>query len=58
MSDKYDDCESCAFGGQDHAMCDSCEDADQWEPGYEDGMATSPVKPVTFHLKTKFKVAA
>jgi len=32
---KFDDCESCAFYGDEPAICDGCEDADQWEPADE-----------------------
>lgn len=32
MAAKYPDCESCAFYGVEPAICDECEDADQWEP--------------------------
>lgn len=46
MSDKYDDCESCAFGGQDHAICDSCNDSDQWEPGYEDDEGSAEITKI------------
>ena len=36
---KYEDCESCAFYKVEPAICDECEDADQWEPEDELAMA-------------------
>lgn len=33
--DRYPDCQSCAFR-DDGAICDFCEDADQWEWGEPD----------------------
>lgn len=54
MSDKYDDCASCAFGGQDHAVCDECDDGDQWEPGFEEDSAElTKVKVITIHKKAE-----
>lgn len=32
---RFDDCESCAFYEREPAICDECEDADQWEPADE-----------------------
>lgn len=58
-ANKFDDCESCAFEGQSHAICDECEDADQWEPGFEDSLK---VKVIKIHKKPKMikqeKIAA
>lgn len=56
MSDKYDDCASCAFGGQDHAVCDECEDADQWEFGIEEDSAElTKLKVITIHKKAEME---
>jgi hypothetical protein len=59
MSDKYEDCASCAFSGQDHVICDQCEDADQWElDEYEDEdslVMISKPKIIKFHKKEKSK---
>lgn len=33
---RYEDCESCVFYGREPAICDECEDADQWEPDDEE----------------------
>lgn len=30
--DPYEDCASCVFRGREPAICDECDDADQWEP--------------------------
>jgi hypothetical protein len=35
-SNKYPDCDSCAFRDAEHVICDECEDADQWEPDPDD----------------------
>jgi len=29
---RFPDCESCAFYHVEEAICDECNDADQWEP--------------------------
>ncbi|MGV2866484.1 hypothetical protein [Achromobacter sp. AGC39] len=39
---KFDDCLSCAFYGEEPAICEECEDADQWVEGdvdYDDSLA-------------------
>lgn len=55
-ANKFDDCESCAFGGQDHAICDSCEDADQWEPNFEDSLVSTKVKVIKVYKKQKIQL--
>jgi hypothetical protein len=52
MTDRYEDCVSCAFQGEDHPICDSCEDADQWEPADEDMLDSGEdisAKPIYFY---------
>jgi hypothetical protein len=54
MSDKYDDCASCTFGGQDHAICDVCDEGDQWESAYEEDSAElTKVKVIKIHKKAE-----
>lgn len=56
MSDRYEDCVSCAFQGEDHPICDSCEDADQWEPADDDMMDSrdqQDKKPIHFYPPLK-----
>lgn len=55
MTDRYEDCESCAFGGQDHAICDECDEADQWEPEFEDSLMVGSPKVIKFMKKNKNK---
>ena len=33
---KFDECQDCYFYGVEPAMCDECEDADQFEPAEAD----------------------
>lgn len=33
---KFEECEDCYFYGVEPAMCDECEDADQFEPSEPD----------------------
>ena len=33
---KYEECEDCAFDGVEPALCDMCEDGDQFEPADPD----------------------
>jgi hypothetical protein len=33
---KFDECQDCYFYGVEPAMCDECEDADQFEPNEGD----------------------
>jgi hypothetical protein len=53
---KYDDCESCAFGGQDHAICEECDDADQWEPGFEDSLDAGSQNIIKFKKRSKEEI--
>lgn len=56
MSDKYEYCESCAFGGQNHAICDECDDGDQWEDGIDDSMQAIPEKIIKFYKKEEIEL--
>lgn len=53
---RYPDCESCAFQDEP-AICDECDDADQWEPGEDLGFSPGQVtstrtKVIRIHPKT------
>lgn len=50
---RYEDCESCAFYEEEPAMCDECEDADQWEPADSLGL----VRPVPMNYIPMKKAA-
>lgn len=50
--DKYIECDTCAFRDEPGFTCDVCEDADQWEEGFEDELAIA-AKPITIYRKEK-----
>ena len=56
---RYPDCESCAFYNVEEAICDECDEADQWEPADEDPNLPIEVfsngQKVFKPVKTKFK---
>ena len=35
MTCKYEECDTCRFNNEEPAICDICEDADQYEPDDE-----------------------
>lgn len=49
--EKYIECATCAFRDEPGFTCDACEDADQWEEGFED-MAIA-AKPISFYPRVK-----
>lgn len=57
--EKYNDCYSCAFSDQNHPICDMCDDADQWEPAYEEEDSLVKGKKSIIKIKKfKEKIAA
>lgn len=63
---RYPDCESCAFYEVEEAICEDCDEADQWEPSdpLDYGkVSQDDSKPRCFNSKTphcgrKLKIAA
>lgn len=62
MGPRYPDCESCAFHHVEDAICDDCDDADQWEPDEPTDEVITTTKRVIhtmrFYRNKKLKEAA